>query len=609
MFTARLLCSLAIVGLATACKTPEPLAPLPAPAPVSQPARSAEPIHLTLVATNDLHGWVQPQSSKLPDGTVVEEGGVAALAGYLAILRARNPGGVLLLDGGDMFQGTLASNLTEGEVVIAAMNHLGYTAAALGNHEFDYGPVGPESVALDETKDAFGALKARLAQARFPLLAVNVYDARTGTRPSWLGNDGTTLVEVQGVKVGIVGFITPSTPFTTNPVNVSTLRFGNLVPEAPDAVARLRAQGAEVIVAVAHAGGKCGDNSELNDLSSCDTRDGEIFELLQGVPPGLFDAVIGGHTHQELAKIVNGTPLVETRGLGRAFATIDLFVDPKTRKVIQDRTKVGRNVSVCARVDAATQSCDARVLRNQKTVEWRQATFMDEPVKVDEALQQMLKPALARVEQEQQRKLGVSVPRTLTRNYESESPLGDFLADSLRRMERADVALLNPGGLRADLPAGELAYGDVYEVLPFDNTVATLTLTGEELKRLLYVAYGGRKGVFQVSGLKLKLNRCPGQGRLRDFTLENGKPIHPEKRYRVVLPDFLARGGDGLGPVTGSLPPSRVDLGMSRPHNFRDALVDFWQSQGTPLVAPPPGRIAFVDGGTPCSAGDLIGHH
>lgn len=609
MSTSRLLCSLASVCLVLACKTTEPTAPIvPVRAP-EQAARPAEPIHLTLVATNDLHGWVQPQTSTLADGSTVEEGGVAVLAGYLSILREKNPGRVLLLDGGDLFQGTLTSNLTEGEVVIAAMNHLGYTAAALGNHEFDYGPVGPASVAANPAMDPFGALKARLTQARFPLLAVNVYDARTGARPEWLGNDGTTLVEVQGVKVGIVGFITPSTPFTTNPVNVSTLRFGHLVPEAPSAVARLRAKGAEVIVAVAHAGGKCGSHDDLHDLTSCDTRDGEIFELLEGVPPGMFDAVIAGHTHQELAKIVNGTPLVETRGLGRAFATIDLFVDPKTRKVLKDRTKVSRNVSVCAKVDVATQSCDVRVLRNQKTVEWAPATFMGQTVEVDTGLQQMLRPALARVEQEQQRKLGVTVPRTLTRNYESESALGDFLADSLRRMERADVALLNPGGLRADLPAGELAYGHVYEVLPFDNTVATLTVTGDELKRLLYVAYGGRKGVFQVSGLKLKLNRCPGQGRLRDFTLENGKPIRPDKRYRVVLPDFLARGGDGLGPVTGSIPPARVDLGMTRPHNFRDSLVEFWQSEGAPLVAPEPGRIAFVDGGAGCSAGELLGHH
>src|SRR5690606_13811445 len=101
----------------SACRTPAPAIPAPPP-PDREDARQAgaEPIHLTLVATNDLHGWVHPADTTLPDGTVVHEGGVAALAGYLSIIREDNPDGVLLLDGGDLFQGTLASNLTEGEV-------------------------------------------------------------------------------------------------------------------------------------------------------------------------------------------------------------------------------------------------------------------------------------------------------------------------------------------------------------------------------------------------------------------------------------------------------------------------------------------------------------
>ena len=216
----------------------------------------AEPIRLTLACTNDAHGWVYPLRTKLQDGTMVEQGGLATFASYLSILRADNPGGVLLLDSGDLFQGTMASNLTEGAVVLDAYNHLGYGAAALGNHEFDYGPVGPVSVASQPSLDPFGALKQRLAQARFPLLAANIYDSSTGERPPWLGNDGTALIEVKGIKVGIVGLLTPSTPYVTNPVNIGTLRFGSLVPEALGAVRRLRAKGAEIVVGLAHAGGK-----------------------------------------------------------------------------------------------------------------------------------------------------------------------------------------------------------------------------------------------------------------------------------------------------------------------------------------------------------------
>jgi 5'-nucleotidase len=168
---------------------------------------------------------------------------------------------------------------------------------------------------------------------------------------------------------------------------------------------------------------------------------------------------------------------------------------------------------------------------------------------------------------------------------------------------------LNSGGLRADLPKGELTYGSVYNVLPFDNTVATVTLTGDELKRLLNAAYGARKGVFQISGLKVSISKCPGQGRLKNYVFSDGKQVVSEKRYRVVMPDFLARGGDGLGPVLGSLPPGRIDMGMTRGQNFRDALVDYWVKKAVPLVAPKPGRIAFVDDGSACNAGEKLDRH
>src|SRR5512140_3171791 len=193
------------------------------PVAAARPAAPA-PIHLTLVGTNDLHGWIFPQEFKLADGTPASEGGMATLAGYVEVLRRQHPGGALLLDGGALFQGTLPSNLTEGAVVIDGMNHLGYAAAALGNHDFDFGPVGPVSVALKPDEDPVGALKARIAQAKFPILAANVFEAKTGQRPAWLGNDGTMLLTVNGVKVGLLGVITPTTSSVTNPVNVASLR-------------------------------------------------------------------------------------------------------------------------------------------------------------------------------------------------------------------------------------------------------------------------------------------------------------------------------------------------------------------------------------------------
>src|SRR5262249_16614618 len=326
---------LAVVTICVACRTAGVGASVPPP-PGADPAPDS--VRLTIVGTNDHHGHIFPHRAVLKDGTAVEMGGSALLAGYLANLRAENPGGVILLDGGDLFQGTLASNLTEGAVVVDVYNYLGYTAAAIGNHEFDYGPVGPVSVA-EPGMDPFGALKARIQQAKFPLLAVNIYDAATGELPAWLGNDGTLLIEVNGVKVGIFGLATPMTPRTTNPVNVASLRFGSLAPEAISAATALRGRGAEVVIAVMHAGGRCAAYDNPRDVSSCN-QDEELFEMLEEIPPGTLDAIVAGHTHQPVGHFIKAIPVIETPGLGAFLSTIDLWLDPRQHSVLADRTQI-----------------------------------------------------------------------------------------------------------------------------------------------------------------------------------------------------------------------------------------------------------------------------
>ena len=200
----------------------------------------------------------------------------------------------------------------------------------------------------------------------------------------------------------------------------------------------------------------------------------------------------------------------------------------------------------------------------------------------------------------QRRPLGITSSAPLGRNYEGESALGDVLTDALREREKADVALLNAGGLRANLKAGALTYGDLYEVLPFDNTVAVVTVTGEELRRLLKAAYGGGPSMFQESGLKVTLGRCLGPERLRDVTLAQGGALEPTRLYRVVMPDFLARGAAGLGAVLSQLPGGRIDLGLGRELILRDAVADWWKGRGAPLTPPATGRISYVEDAAPC---------
>jgi 5'-nucleotidase len=213
-----------------------------------------------------------------------------------------------------------------------------------------------------------------------------------------------------------------------------------------------------------------------------------------------------------------------------------------------------------------------------------------------------MRPAEKRLAELQEQELGLQVPTTLGRNYENESALGSLVADSMREMSKADIAIMNPGGLRADLKKGPLKYGAVFEVFPFDNTVATLEVNGEQLEHMLAAAFGSRKGVFQVSGLEVKLDRCPAPDRFKGATLPGGKPIEKDRTYKVVMPDFLARGGDGLGPFLNTIDPGQVDLGERRGNNIRDELVTFWQEHREAFSLPKTGRVAFQGDGAACAA-------
>ena len=409
-----------LAGLA--CGTPTAAVAPPVPAPPTAPLR------LTIAGTNDWHGWAQPHQAHAKDGSTVDEGGLALYASVLKQLRQETGGRLLVLDAGDIFQGTLVSNLSEGAVMVDAFNALGVDAVAVGNHEFDYGPVGPAVVPASPGDDPVGALKARIAQAQFPFLAANVVETSTGAPPAWL--KGTAIRDVGGVRVGIIGLITPETPNTTNPVNVAGLRFLPLAPTAKAAAEKLRAQGAQVVVVVAHAGGKCEDLRDPHDVTKCNSGE-EIFAMLNQLPPGTVDAVVAGHTHRAVGHFVNGTPVIETSALGRSFGLISLELDPSTRRPLAASTRIEAEVPLCERVVEGTARCDASALEKGKPLV--AASFHGQPLHPDAAMEQRLAPALAAVAQVQAQPLGVEVPVTLRREGNGESALGSATADALRR--------------------------------------------------------------------------------------------------------------------------------------------------------------------------------
>jgi 5'-nucleotidase len=535
------------------------------PRPSVGPA--APTITLSIIGTNDLHGGILQRGDR---------GGLALLGGYVANVRAarsRDGGAVLLLDAGDMFQGTLESNLNEGASVIDAYNTLRYTAAAIGNHDFDFGPVGPPATPQTPDDDPRGALKARAAQAAFPFLAANLIDEASGKPVDWPNIRPSTTVSSAGVRIGIIGVMTARALSGTIAANIGGLRVAPLAETIAAEAKRLRADGASVVIVTSHAGGRCTAFAVPTDLSSCEPAE-EIMQVAAALPRGLIDAIVAGHAHSGMAHEVSGIAIIEAYMGGRAFGRVDLIVDRRTQRVIEHRLFAPQDL--CARVDPGSGRCDPEGSSSGRI----RAVYEGAPVVPDAVVARSIAPAVQAAESQKKMPLGVMLPGPIRRAGTGDSPLGNLFADAYRTgAPGADVSINNTsGGLRADLPAGPLTYGAIFEVMPFDNRLVTFHLTGAELRTVLATQISRNAALVGISGVHARVTCERGMVNV-GMRRPNGAPIADTERLLIATSDFLATGGDGIFvPVT---PPDGFtvrDIGL-----LRDVVVDTLRRRGGTL--------------------------
>ena len=467
-------------------------------------AAAPGPRCVEIAAVSDLHGRV----ADLP-----------ILAARVTEVRARGP--TLFLDAGDALQGTVEASLSRGEAVVAGYGALGLDAAALGNHDFDYG---------SET------LRQRVASAPYPFLAANVWDRATGRRLAWKNLHPRRLFRFpDGPAVGVFGLSGEDTPWVTMPDNVAGLEFGGAAREAERQARRLRGEGAEIVVGVAHIGGYCTDFGDPDDLSSCDGKR-PLFRLARRLPAGLVDAVVGGHSHGLVNHRLNGVALLQTGARAEALGWLTLCAGEPAR--FHPFLRPG-----------------------------------DGPARRDPKVAAAVAPFLAAARAERERLVGVRLERPLTRDRSALSPFGAAAAQSVRAALGTEFAVVNSGSLRLDLPAGELTYGQLYEAFPFDEGLAVIELHGEELVALLRVLSRDNRFA-QAAGLRwdgTAARTCAGE------------PLQPGRLYRVGTNEFVASGGDGARRVLRGLGPGRI--AVREDLESRDAFLDW-------LRKVPPERLA-----------------
>jgi len=388
-------------------------------------------------------------------------------------------------------------------------------------------------------------LRARMAGARYRFLAANISDTTGTARPGWA--EPWTLISRGGLKIAVIGLALKATPTNTTPRNVQGLAFGDGAAAVRRVLPQARAA-ADFVIVVAHEGAFC-DGPPATDPVPAPACHGDILDIARGLDSASVDLIVSGHTHSLVNTVVNGIPIVQARSSGAGIAVVDFVRLRGTKRQVRARIETPYTDQV--RPDAALGDT-LRVY--QRAIE----TVRSRPV--------------ARVKVE-------------LRRTGQEYGLGRLIADAQRNVAQADVAIVNNGGIRADLAAGAVTYGDLYEVQPFQNRLVRLLATGKVLKEALEHVVAGDRADAHVSGLEVWYDPGKRAGRrVTKLTLADGRGVDDGRTYTVAVSDFLAAGGSGFTMLRG-LPADDaglVDL---------DALIRYLSELRSPVEPPADERI------------------
>lgn len=490
---------------------------------------------VTILHTNDHHGRFWKNS----DG----EYGLAARKTLIDAIRqeVKAAGGhSLLLDGGDVNTGVPESDTQDAEPDFKGMQQLGYDAMAVGNHEFDK----PISVLMKQR-----------SWIQFPMLAANIYkDGQRMFKPYHV-------FDLSGLKVAVVGMTTDDTPKMVDPDVVKGIEFRKPIAEAGKIMGELKSK-AHVVIAATHMGHYAGGRSGVNAPG-----DVEMARAVKG-----FDLIVGGHSQNPVCMKAenvtdeayvpgaacapdrqNGAWIVQAHEWGKYLGRADFEYSRGEFKLVKYQLIP---VNLKRTVRGAAGAPDTKV-------------FYTSEIKEDAALLAMLTP----FQEKGRAALDVQVGETDGKldgdrgNVRARpTNMGVFIASSMMKKAKADLAIMNSGGVRDSIAAGKVTYKDVLKVQPFGNTLVYIDLNGKELMDYLNAAAkmtAGSGAFAQFAGVRLVIQA----GAVQSASIK-GQAIDPGKTYRLALNNFQANGGDGYPRMSGH--PGYVNTGFVDADTLRE---------------------------------------
>jgi 2',3'-cyclic-nucleotide 2'-phosphodiesterase (5'-nucleotidase family) len=477
-------------------------------------ANPPDSFELNIFFTNDVHGGIVPVSAEFlnPEFPPMLGGGASAAAIIKQAREKIDAGGdeLLIIDSGDIFQGTLVGTLSQGKSMIEYMNMVDYQACVPGNHDYD---LGAENLA------------ELIKMSNFPWISCNIVEQRTGQ--IWSPLKEYIVVEKNGVKIGITGTTTISTEKMSFPDNIKGLQFLSEIPALQSTVDQLRFnEKVDVVVALVHTGLPYDVREGYRELQQATYEKVisqgyvsamEIAHFVRGI-----DVLLGGHLHRGYQEPwvdpLNHTICIQNYGNGGNLGWLKLTIDNKTRSIVDYNYPADRSSLLLLQEDEFwPDSVIAAYVRTQQDL----------------------------YEQGFQEVIGTT-QTALTRAGVSESPMYNLVTDAMCQRAQADFGFNNFGGIRADIKAGPITQEDVFKVLPFGNQVVVFQASGRFLKQIMESKLEGKQRGLAISGGKITYNSLrPDGDKITRFAI-NGKPLESEKIYRIATTDYLMEGNSGL---------------------------------------------------------------
>jgi 5'-nucleotidase len=523
------------------------------------------PVQVQLIAFNDFHGNLEPPSGsngrvRVPTddgkGADVNAGGGAYLAYHIDKLRQRNPENTVVVSAGDLIGASpLVSSIFHDEPTIDLMNLIGLDINGVGNHEFDDGR---DELVRMQTGGCHAngcEASASFPGAKFKFLSANVFDT-ISNKPLF---DAYTVKEFQGLKIGFIGMTLERTANIVNPAGIKNLSFKDEADTVNALIPELKKQGVEAIVVVIHEGG-----AQPGYYNECAGISGPIVELAERFDDAV-DVIVSGHTHQAYNCTIDGKLVTSAMNYGRLVTSIDLKLDPTTGDIVEKTA--ANNVVTRETPNAPAEALVASYVT--KSAPLANRLIGNTPADLKAPI------------------------RPLPAGMSGEFVLGSVVADSMLAATKdenkggAVIALQNAGGVRTDITAGDISYGEAYAVAPFANNLVTVTLTGAQIEKVLEQQFQATGNlVMQVSeGFSYTWKESgPAGDKIDPATIKlNGTTINPAASYRVTVNSFMAVGGDGYQAFTEG-----TDV-LTGPIDL-DALADYLSAH-SPLTPPALGRI------------------